>query len=417
MKDANRKRQLWNFWVVLAITLAYFVCMGFPNSNGVETQDEGITYPIVVKMLDFDPNPSITLGRLIIYGDYHYGYPFYFASFLALLPMRLILGPDYIQQFALMMFLLRMVISVLPMLAAVLLLVQMQTGFRNLWAALGMTIFLLAVPAVVRQNIAWWHPDALAILCVVLTIFFLNRDRLRFGRFFWLAAVTCGLATAIKIQGVWFVLTIPAYLIAGWTQKRIRLGQMFLVGLGFTAVMAAVTVLSNPFVFYESPRQRMVEIQTYKTQELKYGYPHDDPYYYQHGPKYWAWTLNRYFGPSALLLAPLGGLAAGAIWGQRTFVNRLILSWCMPLGVYLLWFVAPKPDHYMLPVLLPLFSGGLGSLGLLWSAARDSRNAWARWAAWIGLGVAMVALAVVFIGNYLPVNRQFWLEQWLVERR
>ena len=416
MDNAERQRTRRNFGVVILFTLVYFVVVGLPNANGSAVQDEAITYPIVVKMLDFDPDPHVTLGRLIIYGDYHYGYPFYLASFLVLLPMRLILGPDTIQQFALMMFLLRMFISVLPMLAAVLLLVQMQTGFRNLWGSLGMTAFLLAVPAVLRQNIAWWHPDALAILCVVLTIYFLNRDRLRFGRFFWLAAVTCGLATAIKLQGVWFVLTIPAYLIAGWTQKHIRVGKVFLLGLGFTAVMAAVTVLSNPFVFYESPRQRMIEIQTYKTQELKYGYPHDDPYYYQHGPKYWEWTLSNRFGPPALLLALLGGLVAGALWGERTFVNRLILSWCVPLGVYLLWFVAPKPDHYMLPVLVPLFSGGLGSLGLLWDAARASERGWLRWLAWIGFGAALLALGIVLVTIYFPIDRGFWLEHWLAER-
>ncbi|MBN1373449.1 MAG: DUF2029 domain-containing protein [Anaerolineaceae bacterium] len=416
MSDADKKRTRQNIGVVLFITLMYFVLMGLPNSNGSATQDEAITYPIVVKMLDFDPDPHITLGRLIIYGDYHYGYLFYLSSFLVLLPMRLILGPEYIQQFALMMFLLRMFISVLPMLVAILLLVQMQTGFRNLWGSLGMTVFLLAVPAVVRQNIAWWHPDALAILCVVLTIYFLNRDRLRFGRFFWLAAATCGLATAIKLLGVWFVLTIPAYLIAGWTQKQIKVGRVFLLGLGFTAVMAAVTVLSNPFVFYESPRQRMIEIQTYKTQELKYGYSHDDPYYYQHGPVFWEWTLKNRFGPLALLLALLGGLAAGALWGERRFVNRVILSWCMPLGVYLLWFVAPKPDHYILPVMLPLFSGGLGSLGLLWDAARESKRGWLRWLAWIGLAAAVIVLVAVLVTNYLPTDRRFWLEHWLVER-
>jgi len=37
-------------------------------------------------------------------------------------------------------------------------------------------------------------------------------------------------------------------------------------------------------------------------------------------------------------------------------MNWLLVAWSIPLAIYLLWFVSPKPDHYMLPLLVPLFS-------------------------------------------------------------
>ncbi len=59
------------------------------------------------------------------------------------------------------------------------------------------------------------------MLFVTLTIFFLDRDRLRFGRNFYLAAAACGMATAIKLLGAFFFLTIPVVVILGILQRKI----------------------------------------------------------------------------------------------------------------------------------------------------------------------------------------------------
>ena len=41
-----------------------------------------------------------------------------------------------------------------------------------------------------------------------------------------------------------------------------------------------------------------------------------------------------------------------------------MLGWAIPYSIYLLWFVAVKPDHYWLPILIPVFSAALN----LWDA-------------------------------------------------
>ena len=71
--------------------------------------------------------------------------------------------------------------------------------------------------------------------------------------------------------------------------------------------------------------------------------------------------------------------------------NRLILAWAIPVGIYVLWFVSPKPDHYLLPLMVPMASAVLALVnGIEPWLQRDSR--WKKYAAW-----AVLAGFVVFI--------------------
>lgn len=352
------------FLVIAAIGLVYFCLFFYPNSFGARSdaillessQDEFVTYPNVLRILTPGETFFDARANLFLYEDYHYGYPFYALSALVLLPVRLIYGDGMAGHMQLNLLLLRQFISLLPMLLAAGLLVYLQTRFQSLFRSVALFLFLLTIRGVVRNHIWWWHPDALTVLAAVLTIFFLDRDRLRFGRNFYLAAAFCGLSVAIKLLGLFFFLTIPAFLLAGLRMKRIRLPNMLLAGTVFVLVMLAATVFSNPFLFSDEQRARMVEIQTEKTQELRYGYAHDDPTYYAKGPQWWVATLEKWYAAPLFLLFLFGSLVAGCFWGPRQYLHRILLTWVVPYSIYLLYFVAVKPDHYWLPVMLPLFS-------------------------------------------------------------
>lgn len=367
------RTQRRTLWVLVGIGLIYFCAFLYPNSFGARSDailleassDEYVTYPNVVRILTPGKTFNETRANLFLYEDYHYGYPFYALSALAVLPSRLLYGVDFTQHMQLNLLLLRQLISLLPMILAAGLLVYLQTRFRSLLRAVLLFVLLLSLRGVVRNNIWWWHPDALTVLCVVLTLFFLDRDQLRFGRNFYLAAVFCGLATAIKLLGVFFFLTIPFYLLVGVLHKRLTWPRAALAGVGFVAVMAAVVVFSNPFLFSHDQRARMVQIQEEKSAELRQGYTHDDPMYYSKGPQWWASTLEKWYAAPLLLAFFSASLAAACLWSQHTLLNRLILTWVVPYSVYLLYFVAVKPDHYWLPVLLPLFSAALTLLDWL----------------------------------------------------
>ena len=367
-----------SLWILIGMGVVYFLLMIPPNLRGaMDTShfisgDETITYPYVVNMLQPSTDIHNLAWRMIIYGDYHYGYPFYLVSFLSLLPLRLASGDAFFNNTQLNLLILRQAISVLPMIVAIGVLVYLQTRFRKPRVVAVLGLFLFSIPGVVRQDIQWWHPDAMTVLAVVLTIFFLDRDRLRFGRNFWLAAVFCGLATAIKLQGIFFVLTIPSYLLVGLVKMKFGLRRAVLLGLSFVVLMSAVVAVSNPFLLYQSQREKLVRVQTEKQNEIALGYPTGDPATYQKGPQFWEWTLNRMYGSTPLLLLLAAGLVAGCIWGSRRGLHLLVLSWSIPLTLYLFYFVAPKPDHYWLPVMLPLFSTIASPLEQLFSAWQSS---------------------------------------------
>jgi len=399
--DINQKR---NLRIIAFVGIIYFILFIFPNSTTMGSDnpivylhtDEFVTYPIVERMLDFSPDVSTTWGRVIIYGDYHYGYPFYFLSMLTLLPLRLIRGAGFYDHTEINILILRQVISVLPMILTAGVLAYVFTRFRKLWASLFLFLFILTIPAVVRNNMHWWHPDALMVLAIALTFLFLDLDKYRLGKYFLLAAAACGIASAIKLMGFFFFLTIPLYLLLAWRRRGAEFKKIIISGLLFVGVMLIVIVLSNPFIFYKGPREEMLAIQSQKSGEISEGYTHEESLYYSLGPEYWRWTITVSYGDPwfPLMLFFLLGLAAAVIPDRDSY--WLFLAWIVTIGVYLMWFVAPKPDHYLLPLLIPLYATVLSGVEIL-TLGLTSKKRWARWAAYAGCAVYSLILLAQYI--------------------
>lgn len=356
-------------------------------------RDEYVTYPVVERMLAFEGDIHQIWGRLIVYGDYHYGYPFYFFSMLVLLPSRLLQGGNFFQQTAFNILLLRQFINVLPIILTAGALTYIHTRFKSLWKSLLIFALILTIPAVVRSNLHWWHPDSLMMLFIALTFLFLVLDNNRLGKYFYLAAAACGMASAIKMMGFFFFLTIPIYLLVTWQKEHLQFKKLLKAALLFVLVMAAVILLSNPFLFYKAPRDEMIAIQSYKTEELSGGYEHEESLYYSKGPQYWRWTLDVSYGkPWAIYFFMAAGIF-GCFFGQNKELNWLLAAWEIPLGIYLMWFVSPKPDHYLLPLLLPLFSCALNFIYPLEEQWKNP-NKWIRWSA---LGALLLFSLILFL--------------------
>lgn len=355
--------------VVALIALGYFVIFIFPNDLGAKnwsmlqatSTDEPVTYPYVMRMLQDPSSLKDLFVRWVVYGDYHYGWLFYLWSALVLLPVKAIHGMSFINNLQLNILLLRQFVSVLPMTLAIVGLVYLQTRFKSWFKTLFLLILMLSIRAVVRMNIQFWHPDALSVLAVVITFFFLVRDRLRFGRNFYFAAAACGVSIGIKLAGVFFAGTIAAYVIAGWVKKAISIRQALGVSALFILVMVLALVVTNPFLYNQGAREDLIKIQTYKQLELSsaYGYSQDFAINYTKLPIYWTWTFQTSFGSWLTLGFMFISLLVGCFWGSNKLLNRLILSYIIPQSLYLFYFVAPKPDQYWIPVMLPLFSAML----------------------------------------------------------
>ena len=351
--DRTQKRILW---LLMAIGAIYFIAFIFPNSTGAKTYsmvslfspDEHIQYPTALFMLSGDSLKHI-LHNFILYGDYSYGFPFYVSSALVLLPLKLTNALNN-QNVQLAMLLLRQFISVLPMILAILLMVYTQTKFRSYLTSIVTCVFLLSIFAVV-QNDLWWHADSLAVLFVVLVFFFLDRDELKFGINFRLAAVACGLAVATKVLGLFFFATIPVYILIGIQQKRISWKQALPAAVIFVALMALVIVASDPFLLIQSEREQMLMLVNHTTNTMTQGYT----LYYIKTPFTWLWALAGLAWPPFLIFIVLVLLLG--IWkSSKPVLHLLILCWIVPFSFYILYVVSAQLPHYFLPILIPLFS-------------------------------------------------------------
>jgi hypothetical protein len=393
--------------------MLYFGAFIIPNSYGASSEeilldsssDEYVLYPTLIRILTPGKTFLETRANLFLYEDYHYGYPYFALSALAVLPSRLYYGINFTQHMQLNLLLLRQIISVLPLMLAAGLMVFLQTRFQSPLKSLALFIFLLTIRGVVRNNVWWWHPDALSVLFVVLTIYFLDRDRLRFGRNFFFAAVACGLASATKLLGFAFFLTIPVYVVVGFIQHRGSWKRSVIVSGIFVLLMAATVIFSNPFLFSDEQRARMLEIQAQKSVELSQGYEHDDPLYYSKGPQWWASTIEKWYAPPLFMLFLVISLLSGMAWGEKRLLNLVILTWIVPYSIYLLFFVAVKPDHYWLPVLLPLFSCAFTPIEIIMSRIRLGKVNIFRWPLTLRSALLYV---VIFLLTWQFVSHFAW---------
>ena len=376
----------------------YFEMFAFANNTGARDAmmislfepDEFAQYPVVMRMLTSQPAWKQAVFDFIAYRHYYYGSSFYFGSALLLLPVKLAAGLEHTQ---LNMLLLRQFVSVLPMLAALLLLTWLQTRFRSYFWSIGLFVLLLSIPAVV-ENSLWWHVDSLAVLFVVLTLYFLDRDALRLRRDFYLAAASTGLAVGTKIIGVFFVVAVPLYLLIAIAQRRATWQRAILSGVAFVAVMAAAIVIANPFLLLRSEFDRMFSLLTRQAEAMSAGWT----LHYASGPASWLGVLRAYYGGLTFIGLALVSLAVGTWRSESRLRSILIAAWAIPFGLYVLLTIAIKPTHFFLPILLPVFS----SLAVWEGAARSGPaqgEGLARWLPRLGIGLAAVIVVYQFMLN------------------
>ena len=354
--------------VLFAIAAVYFGFFAWVNWNGNTADpqafyaaggDEVVIYPVSVEMVASGDTFAANVYRFLIHEEYHYGYPYFYLNGLILFGSRLAFGPDFASHTQVNLLLLRQLVSVLPMILACLIFVYIVTRFKRMWFSTGMFVVMLLIPGVVRYNQHFWHPDALMVLFVALTFYYLQRDRQRFGRDFYYAAVMCALAAAVKLYGFFFFLAIAVYLITGLVRKILSLKKMLLAGLAFLLVMGAALLAFSPFLLVPSARQTMVSILSGKTAEMETGYSEPDPEnIYRTGMDAWIPFFALHYTQPYFFFFLFGALLLGSFLGPAKDLNRLLLAWCVVVAGYLIFFVAVKSYHYQLPLFLPLYAGG-----------------------------------------------------------
>jgi hypothetical protein len=354
------KEQSRNFQIIAALGVAVLLFFITPNLKGAQNIamlsafeiDEFAQLPNLISMLTPGPTFYQSVRNFFVYQHYFYGYPFYFLSAVTALPVKLIYGADWLKHIDVLMATLRTVINVAPMIISATLLTFIQTRFRKLYPSLGLFAFLLAIPAVLVNNL-WWHPDGLAVLSAVLVLFFLDRDSLKLGRSFYIAAAICGLAAGIKYTGVFFALSIPIYLIwAGVTQKYPAVNVLKAAGI-FAGIMLAVLIITNPLLLLPQERAAIIETQTLQFQQTGTGILQitSKPYFAEGFPA----DFSFHYGEIEFLMISLAAVVLGMLYSKKKWYYAVVLAFIIPMALTIN-FSATRRTHYFLPVILPLVS-------------------------------------------------------------
>ena len=351
------------FLVIAVLGLLYFLAFIPANllrdeaGNFYVQGDEQVLYPDVTGGMVFPPTISGMVHGVLEAWPWQYGYPYFTVSALVLLIPRLVFGEGFAAHIQLNLFLLRQFVNVVPLVLAMVLVVYLATRFKNLPVSAGAFVFLAAVPGIVKFNQRFWHPDGLIVLLVVLAIYALQKDDLRFGRYFYLAAACCGLAAILKLWGLFFGPVIAGYLIAGYIKKRLTLGKLFLSGLLFLLAMLAAVILSSPTLM--APYIARVALRGWLPRQgtLVAGYGPDTTGEYDTGLANWLKYFGFHFMKGYFFYFSIFALVAGSLWGSRAALNRILLGWCAVTALFLAYFVALKNFQYMLPLALPLYCG------------------------------------------------------------
>ncbi len=369
------------------------------NMLGVFQVDEFAQYHVLWRMTDPAESVGDALHQFVAYDYYSYGFPFFAGSALTFWPLRQAYtsaGEPGLTRAS--MLLLRELSPLLDALS-ILILVALWTGFRSTPHAVGLFVFLAALPAVVADCM-WWHPDAWVTFFVVVTIAALVRDRRRLGRWFYAAAIACGLATATKLVGLWFFAAVALHLVRALPERSWR--GVVLHGAGFAVLMAISIIAASPMLFVPGEWEKILAIQGPMQSIIAFGWGERS----SAGLAAWVPTLRSGFG-GAIALLTFGSLGVAAIWRdrERRDLAVTILAFALPLCTYVIFVVAYQGERYLLPALLPLAScaGSEVWLRALRSASAPRAARLASAAVALALGSALVQFVPVDLRRYREV--------------
>ena len=395
--------------ILIGMSLLYILVLMPSNLNGSKdwaafqsySGDEFVMFPILKNVLTPGNHFSETLYHHYIYEDYHYGYPFYAWSSIILSPLFPFFGTGVMERehISVTLPILRVMGSVVPLMAGCLILVFLFTRFRSRILSPAVYLFLLTAPGSLQNNQGFWHPDGLNLFFICCALYFLQRDRYRFGRNFFAAAFFAGLSAATRLYGFFFFLAIGVYLLSGLIRKILNRKRMLLSALGFILLMGLTILWADPFILKKDALEKMLAIMAEKTGEMSSGYNADfnDPRNdYRPGWDAWYPAFEDHYTEMFCFFFLIGSLLFSCFYGDEQLAARFTFLWWIVVSVYLIWFVAVKSTQYVLPMMLPLMS----CIFNLPSALKTSRSSKIRLCAQIlswGIYIAQLIINLIKI--------------------
>jgi|LSQX01.2.fsa_nt_gb hypothetical protein len=380
--------------VIIILAVVFFVFFGALNNTASENlaivrifePDEAAVLPYIQNMATPKGSLESFLRGFVFYQYYFYGFPFFGLSGLVALPFQ---WSGQLQNTPMLMLALRQVVSVLPMLLGILILVYLQDGFRT-YRSIVLFLFLLIIPATL-QNGLWLHPDGLVVLLSSLVLFLLVKDNRTLGKYFFISAAICGILIAAKVVGVFFFMAVGVSIIWTLVEKKVSWKKAILSSIAYILILGLFFVISNPFLLSSWARTEYLSIASKQSDLLTHGYG----VLYGKGLKSLSPILHEFYGSLVFLLCSFALLISGLFNEKKRFLSALILSWLVPLTIYV-FFIGHFKYQYWLPVALPLLSS--------WFMALPDRESWNKSKNWVN--IARVFFIAVFIFQSASFLRQ-----------
>lgn len=368
---------------LILIAAVFFILFGVLNNTGsanlamvrIFEPDEAAVLPVIQNMVTPKANFEGFLRAFVFYGYYFYGFPFFGLSGLVALPFQWL---GQLQNTQALMLALRQVVSVLPMLAGMLILVYLQDGF-NTYRSIVLFLLMLILPATL-QNGLWLHPDGLVVLLSALVLYFLYKDNRALGKYFFISAAICGVLIAAKVVGVFFFLAVGLTIVYALVEKKVSWKTAILSSAAYLVILGLFFLLANPFLLSEWARTEYLNVAKKQSDLLTHGYG----VVYGKGLSNLLPGLRHFYGGLIFLISTLILTITGLFNEKRRFLSALLLSWAIPLTIYVFFFSHFK-YQYWLPVALPLVSA--------WGLALPDSKSWN--SAKLPCRIANMVLAVV----------------------
>ena len=190
----------------------------------------------------------------------------------------------------------------------------------------------------------------------------------------------------------------------GYKNKNIQLQELFKKSIIFLILMITIVIISNPALIHPVERSRYLMIQKAQAEAMGFGWD----VAYRTGPGSWYLIISEFYGHWLTLLLLLAGLGIGLYKKETRLTNILILTWVLPMLVYIMFFVAIKPKHLLMPIALPLFS----SLANIIPPFDENKKRWKKdWYLIIPFLILIIQFGRNVIWDYQYIQNAFQREE------
>lgn len=288
---------------------------------------------------------NFELKKFFSFGFLSYGFIFFLTNLVVAFPFLVDSGS------ALSIILPRIMTSIFAIITLFYLLKIAQLQKATILQQIILLCLIVLMPGF-WTNATWFHPDYMMAAFLCASIYYLSLDNNQCGKYFWIAILLWGFATATKIQAVTFAPVLLGMIIWKLNKRGIGLHTAFRL-ISISGIIVLVTfVILNPYIVH--PLGAKAWWSAFQSNMLSNATNHGVIGDVTIWKKISQAIGNYYFSVplfALMLLSAVYHIVKDWRANQLT-ANSLIAFYVLPNIIYLLFAVNKAWNHYYLAPLL-----------------------------------------------------------------